>query len=199
MFCTLVVLPPGPDGKVIVEKRETPSKYMLTKNGLRHPLYVPFEACMSATPVYVTYVVPEDARFVSVVIVVYFIYKVVIDLRFLFCNYLYVLCADHFRTKPFARKNTKCFAGIEEQMNQRNNKESGRIRTTSTSIAEEAVDQLQASEKLIAGWLQAKRNIWALHVSQFFRIKRNLGGKTEEDRGNPTPEGGGFRGNGGGR
>lgn len=33
----------------------------------------------------------------------------------------------------------------------RNNKENARSRTTSTTIAEEAVDQLQASEKLIAG------------------------------------------------
>lgn len=33
----------------------------------------------------------------------------------------------------------------------RNNKENERTRTTSTTIAEEAVEQLQASEKLIAG------------------------------------------------
>lgn len=39
--------------------------------------------------------------------------------------------------------------GTEEVV--RNNKENERIRTTSTSLAEEAVDQLQASEKLIAG------------------------------------------------
>ncbi|CAH0563531.1 unnamed protein product [Brassicogethes aeneus] len=40
--------------------------------------------------------------------------------------------------------------GSEENMVARNNKENSRSRTTSTTIAEEAVDQLQASEKLIA-------------------------------------------------
>lgn len=41
-----------------------------------------------------------------------------------------------------------CFLGSEITQN---NKENERLRTVSTSIAEEAVDQLQASEKLIAG------------------------------------------------
>ncbi|XP_049818216.1 kinesin-like protein unc-104 isoform X2 [Aethina tumida] len=41
-------------------------------------------------------------------------------------------------------------ARVEENMVVRNNKENARSRTTSTTIAEEAVDQLQASEKLIA-------------------------------------------------
>lgn len=36
------------------------------------------------------------------------------------------------------------------------NKQKERTRTTSTTIAEEAVDQLQASEKLIAGELNLK-------------------------------------------
>jgi hypothetical protein len=42
--------------------------------------------------------------------------------------------------------------GAEDNIVARNNKENNeRVRTTSTTIAEEAVDQLQASEKLIAG------------------------------------------------
>ncbi|XP_064213350.1 kinesin-like protein unc-104 isoform X10 [Tribolium castaneum] len=40
--------------------------------------------------------------------------------------------------------------GAEDNIIARNNKENERSRTTSTTIAEEAVDQLQASEKLIA-------------------------------------------------
>lgn len=45
-------------------------------------------------------------------------------------------------------------AGVENQVKVNTidtNKETTRIRTPSTTIAEEAVDQLQASEKLIAG------------------------------------------------
>lgn len=41
-----------------------------------------------------------------------------------------------------------CPSGTEEVTRKEN---AGRIRTASTTIAEEAVDQLQASEKLIAG------------------------------------------------
>lgn len=47
------------------------------------------------------------------------------------------------------------FLGMEECIvrNDNNNKEMVKSRSQSTSLAEEAVDQLQASEKLIAGKL----------------------------------------------
>jgi hypothetical protein len=41
--------------------------------------------------------------------------------------------------------------GAEDNIVARNKENNERVRTTSTTIAEEAVDQLQASEKLIAG------------------------------------------------
>ena len=49
--------------------------------------------------------------------------------------------------------------GVENQVKVNaidTNKETTRIRTPSTTIAEEAVDQLQASEKLIAGKMNLK-------------------------------------------
>lgn len=51
-------------------------------------------------------------------------------------------------------QNQQIFLGMEEcvvRNNNNNNKEMVKSRSQSTSLAEEAVDQLQASEKLIAG------------------------------------------------
>lgn len=52
---------------------------------------------------------------------------------------------------PILEINLSNIIGAEENIVARNNKDNERVRTTSTTIAEEAVDQLQASEKLIAG------------------------------------------------
>lgn len=72
------------------------------------------------------------------------------------CTVLIIFVDDKLRvaTSCHFQKNSINFnnsLGAEDNIVAHNNKENERSRTTSTTIAEEAVDQLQASEKLIAG------------------------------------------------